>query len=52
MKRVTSVACAAAALLGVSSLSTSVAFADGKDYNDGAVINVASIRTAEGHFDE
>jgi len=52
MKRVTPIVCAAAALLGVGSLSTTVALADGKDYNDGPVINVASIRTAEGHFDD
>ncbi len=51
MKRMTYAACAAAALLGLSSLST-VAFADGKDFSDGPVINVASIRTAEGHFDD
>ena len=52
MKPMTHLVCAAAALLGVGSLSTSVALADGKDYSDGPVINVASIRTAEGHFDE
>ena len=52
MKRSTSLVCAAAALLGVSSVSTTVAFADGKDYSDGPVINVASIRTIDGHFDE
>ena len=52
MKRVTPIVCAAAALLGVGSLSATVALADGKDYNDGPVINVASIRTAEGHFDD
>jgi hypothetical protein len=51
MKRMTSAACAAAALLGLSSLST-VAFADGRDWSDGPVINVASIRTVDGHFDD
>lgn len=51
MKRITHAACAAAALLGLSSLPT-VALADGKDFSDGPVINVASIRTAEGHFDD
>jgi hypothetical protein len=51
MKRMTSAACAAAALLGLSSLAT-VAFADGKDWSDGPVINVASIRTVDGHFDD
>jgi len=52
MKRVTTIVCAAAALLGVSSLSATVALADGKDYSDGPVINVSSIRTVDGHFDE
>jgi hypothetical protein len=51
MKRSIRLVCAAAALLGLSSLST-VAFADGKDWNDGPVINVASIRTVDGHFDD
>ena len=52
MKPVTHIVCAAAALLGLSSLSSSVAFADGKDWSDGPVINVASIRTVDGHFDD
>ncbi|MFI4879223.1 MAG: hypothetical protein ACHQD6_02020 [Steroidobacterales bacterium] len=43
--------CAAAALLALSAL-TPVAYADGRDYNDGPVVNVAAIRTAGGHFDE
>ncbi|HUL47959.1 MAG TPA: hypothetical protein VLV25_12750 [Steroidobacteraceae bacterium] len=51
MKRMTHLVCAAAALLAVTALP-GTALADGKDYNDGPVINVASIRTAEGHFDE
>jgi len=29
-----------------------VAYADGRDYTDGSVINVAAIRTVDGHFDE
>lgn len=52
MKRATSIVCAAAALLGASSLSATLAFADGKDWKDGPVINVASIRTVDGHFDD
>jgi len=52
MKRAISIACAAAALLGLSSLSSTVALADGKDYSDGPVINVAAIRTVDGHFDD
>ncbi|HVP32525.1 MAG TPA: hypothetical protein VMT09_02655 [Steroidobacteraceae bacterium] len=51
MKRATHIACAAAALLGLSSLST-LAYADGRDWSDGPVINVASIRTVDGHFDD
>jgi hypothetical protein len=42
--------CATAALLALSSLTT--AYADGRDYNDGPVVNVASIRTVDGHFDD
>jgi hypothetical protein len=43
--------CAAAALLAATTLTTT-AFADGRDWNDGPVINVASIRTVDGHFDD
>ena len=51
MKRMTHLVCAAAALIAVTALP-GTARADGKDYNDGPVINVASIRTVDGHFDE
>jgi hypothetical protein len=51
MKHATHFVCATAALLGVTSLS-SVAFADGRDWKDGPVINVSSIRTVDGHFDD
>jgi hypothetical protein len=51
MKRTTHVVCALAALLGLSSLST-LAYADGRDWSDGPVINVAAIRTIDGHFDD
>src|ERR1700758_1164748 len=51
MKRTTQVVCALAALLGLSSLST-LAYADGRYWSDGPVINVASIRTVDGHFDD
>ncbi|HWW31783.1 MAG TPA: hypothetical protein VNY70_00320 [Steroidobacteraceae bacterium] len=51
MKRTTQVVCALAALLGLSSLST-LAYADGRDWSDGPVINVSSIRTVDGHFDD
>jgi hypothetical protein len=51
MKRTTQVVCAVAALLTVTALP-GTALADGRDYNDGPVINVASIRTVDGHFDD
>jgi hypothetical protein len=52
MKRSTHIVCAAAAVLGLSSLASTVAFADGKDWSVGPVITVASIRTVDGHFDD
>jgi hypothetical protein len=42
---------ATAALLALTTL-TSTAYADGRDWNDGPVINVGSIRTVYGHFDD
>ena len=51
MTRMTKCFCAAAALLAATTLTTT-AIADGRDWNDGPVINVASIRTVDGHFDE
>jgi hypothetical protein len=51
MIRLTKGICAAAALLGLSTLTTA-AFADGRDYTDGPVVNVSSIRTVDGHFDD
>jgi hypothetical protein len=51
MIRLTQGICAVAALLGLSALTTT-AFADGRDFNDGPVVNVASIRTVDGHFDD
>jgi hypothetical protein len=51
MTLMTRVFCAAGALLSLTSLATT-ARADGRDYNDGPVINVASIRTVDGHFDD
>ena len=51
MLRFTQGICVTALLVGFSTL-TSPAYADGKDWNDGPVINVASIRTVDGHFDE
>jgi hypothetical protein len=43
--------CVAFALSG-SMAVTSSALADGRDWNDGPVINVAAIRTVDGHFDD
>jgi hypothetical protein len=51
MKRTTQGICAALALLGLTAFSTSV-YADGRDWDDGPVINVAAIRTVDGHFDD
>jgi hypothetical protein len=51
MKRTTQVVCAVAALLTITALP-GIALADGKDYTDGSVINVAAIRTVDGHFDD
>jgi hypothetical protein len=47
----TRVVCAAGALLSLTALAT-IARADGRDWKDGPVINVASIRTVDGHFDD
>jgi hypothetical protein len=51
MNRTTQVVCALAALLAVTALP-GTALADGRDWKDGPVINVASIRTVDGHFDD
>jgi hypothetical protein len=51
MTLMTRVFCAAGALLTLTTLSTT-ALADGRDWKDGPVINVASIRTVDGHFDD
>ena len=51
MTLMTRVLCAAGALVSLTGLATT-ALADGRDYNDGPVINVASIRTVDGHFDD
>ena len=51
MTLMTRVFCAAGALVSLTSLATT-AYADGRDWNDGPVVNVAAIRTVDGHFDE
>jgi hypothetical protein len=43
--------CCAFALTGSLAVASS-ALADGRDWNDGPVINVAAIRTVDGHFDD
>jgi len=49
--RLIQVICGTAALVAASALTTPV-YADGRDWNDGPVINVSSIRTVDGHFDD
>jgi hypothetical protein len=51
MTRISQCVGALGALLALATLS-SVALADGRDWSDGPVINVASIRTVDGHFDD
>ena len=51
MMRLTSALCAAAALLALTA-PTAPAWADGRDFNDGPVVNSSYIRTVDGHFDE
>jgi hypothetical protein len=51
MTRLTPALCAAAALLALTT-PTNPARADGRDWNDGPVVNAAYIRTVDGHFDE
>jgi len=43
--------CACAALLATATFTTTV-YADGRYWSDGPVVNVASIRTVDGHFDD
>ena len=43
--------CAFAALSALAALTTT-ARADGRNWNDGPVVNVAAIRTVDGHFDD
>ena len=51
MIRISHCVCALAALLAVTALP-GTALADGRDWSDGPVLNVASIRTVDGHFDD
>jgi hypothetical protein len=51
MKRLTRGICVTAALITATGLAAT-AYGDGADWNDGPVINVASIRTVDGHFND
>ena len=51
MIRISPILCAAAGALAITLLAP-VAYADGRDYNDGPVQNVSFIRTVDGHFDD
>ena len=51
MMRLTSALCAAAALLALTA-PAAPAWADGRDFNDGPVVNSSYIRTVDGHFDD
>ena len=51
MTRMTRALWATGALLSLTALSP-VALADGRDWNDGPVIDVTAIRTVDGHFDD
>jgi hypothetical protein len=51
MNRSIRILCGAGVLAALLSLS-SLAYADGRNYSDGPVINVSFVRTLDGHFDE
>jgi hypothetical protein len=51
MTRISRILCALGAVMSLGSLAT-VAYADGRDWNDGPVQNVTFIRTVDGHFDD
>jgi len=51
MRSVTKSLCLSSALLLCTTLTTTT-YADGRHYNDGPVVNVAAIRTVDGHFDD
>ncbi|MBV8741777.1 MAG: hypothetical protein JOZ12_08310 [Sinobacteraceae bacterium] len=50
MKRLSAIIGALALLAGTA--AAPAVYADGRDWNDGPVVNVASIRTVDGHFDD
>jgi hypothetical protein len=52
MRSVTKALCLSSALLFCATLATTTTHADGRHYNDGPVVNVAAIRTVDGHLDD
>ena len=52
MKRILQRSFIRGSLFTLTLAAASVVFANGRDYNDGPVLNVASIRTVDGHFDD
>lgn len=51
MTRMTHRFCATSALLLFATCAT-LAYADGRNYTDGPVVNVSAIKTVDGHFDD
>jgi hypothetical protein len=51
MIRIRQILCALVTVLSFGLLAP-VAYADGRDYNDGPVQNVTFVRTVDGHFDD
>ena len=51
MIRMTQRSCATSALLFFATFAT-LAYADGRNYTDGPVVNVSAIKTVDGHFDD
>jgi hypothetical protein len=51
MIRISRILCGVGAVLSLGSLAT-LAYADGRYWNDGPVQNVSFIRTVDGHFDD
>src|ERR1700674_5147790 len=51
MIRMTQRFCATSTLLFFATFAT-LAYADGRNYTDGPVVNVSAIKTVDGHFDD
>jgi hypothetical protein len=52
MKRTSQRSYILGSLVAVTLAAASTVLANGRDFNDGPVLNVASIRTVDGHFDD